>query len=246
MFYRYYKFSRTRNEVPTFGEIYHRNIASQASNSSQYRSTSNNFYTSQTPIVEMPATPDCTLRPTSRQAYGSVNNSMIGVNNTGISNNMSNTAHSSGYSSFSQKTATSNGGPVISPLITTANEANMNANNNNNNWFSSSSASSIQQSYEPNVKQNENFSTSSTRNNHHQQQQTTTHHASTTRQGGEEEEEEIFMSGTESDPDRQFRPIYQPVLNDQNDQFQHQQQLNFSYEQQQQQQQQQWPNSSRI
>jgi hypothetical protein len=174
----------------------------------------------------MPATPDSqNLRPTSRQAFGSLNNSMIGVNNTSISNSHPNANHSSGYSSFSQKTTTSNG-PIITPIVI-SNEA------HNNNWFSSSSASSIQHGFEPVLKQKESFSSLSTRNQ--QQHQHTTHHAS----NREEEEEEIFTSGTE-DPDRQFRPIFQPVI-EQNNYNDHHLQQNFSYDYSDNQQ---WPNST--
>lgn len=130
----------------------------------------------------MPATPDSTLRASSRQAQ-SVNNSVIGGTN-GILNNA---AHSSGYSSFSQKTSTTGmGGPT--PL------------NDSNNWYSSST--SVQQSFEP-VKQTEAYSSTSLRNTQSQPKLV---------RGSNREEEELFSSGNECiEPDRQFRPIIQPI-----------------------------------
>ena len=199
--FRFYKFSRTTTEnqhhpVPTFGEIFQRHNISSSRAHQQYEST--NSQQVKSPIIEMPSTPDSTM---GRKRFFSSSSTAGGYGNMASSNKA---AYSSGFNSFSQgSTATSTsgiGGPVhntLSPTPIVVNHEN-----------SSYSASSAQKTFEPIIKQSHNYSTSTTKN--------VTKHK-THGFNKEEEDEELFnLTPNQIDSDKQFRPIYQPIVNDSN------------------------------
>lgn len=211
---RYYKFSRTTsdnvNPVATFGEIYQRqNSSSSRAHRQSFESSNNNnhqFSSSsvKSPIIEMPATPESTL---GRQRFFSSSSSTAG-GNMSLNNKA---AYSSGYNSFSQggnfTAATSTSG-IGGPSHATLSPTPIFVNHENNNGYSSSS--SIQKTFEPEVKSKSHNYVSSSSSSKIQQQQ-----KSHKGYNKEEEEEELFnLTPNQMDSDKQFRPIYQPVINE--------------------------------
>ena len=201
--------------MPTFGEIYQRH-SSRAQQQQQYES-SNQFNSSQqvrSPIIEMPSTPESTIGR--KRFFSSSSSTAGGYGNIASSKN----AYSSGYNSFSQggvasaATSTSGiGGPVntLSPTPIFVNHENKDY----------SASSSIQKTFEPIIKQN--YSTSSTTKTMTNSYNETAQQFKQKTNGynKEEEEEEMFNLTpnhqiNQIDSDKQFRPIYQPVVNETN------------------------------
>lgn len=95
--FRYFKTTRTTNaQVPSFGEIYEQrrqhNAVQTSSSSTHHKSSSINQQQYQRPLVEMPATPDSTMRHQQQQLLNS--SSQVGGSNYG---------GSSGYSSYNHR-----------------------------------------------------------------------------------------------------------------------------------------------
>lgn len=163
----------------------------------------------------MPITPNSTIGKLAcnRQRYFSSSNSAYNNSNTKQAlNNM----YSSGYNTYNQRVGSNSGigGPVITTLSPASSNANLYMNEGkgvSNNWFSNSatSASSTMQrssGFVP-VAKNTSFNTSSMTNQGQQ---------SLLRGNGRDEEEEelINVSYSPIDTDKQFRPIFQPNLNE--------------------------------
>ena len=232
---RYYKFSRTtenKQQVPTFGEIYQRfNACSSSSSAQQF----DNQYSQQTrtPIVEMPITPDSTMN---RQRFFSSSSSSAGnFNSSKAGYNSFAQQKSCGLGNGAITTTTTTSSTTAPTNIYVCHD-NKSSNINNSNSSSSNWFSSMHKGFEPVVRQSsQNYSSSSKQvisstsnlnnsaqnsqsfsslqqqNGHPQQQQHVKGHGF----NREEEEEELFNlvpNSSMGDSDKQFRPIFHPIV----------------------------------
>ena len=218
--------------MPSFGEIYQRHNSSSSRAHQQFESSNQFNRQAKSPIIEMPTTPDSTM---GRKRFFSSSSSTAGAYNNNLASSSSNkAAYSSGYNSFSQggggytaaSTATSTsgiGGPhntVLSPTPIFVNHDSV------------CSSSSTQKTFEPIAKQSHNYASSSSKTvtNSTNNLGYNKSHSSVSLQptqimkshgfNKEEEDEEIFSLGGPNqnmiDSDKQFRPIYHPVITETN------------------------------
>lgn len=240
-YYKFSRTTENKQQVPTFGEIYQRLNACSSSSSAQQFDNQYSQPT-RTPIVEMPITPDSTMNrqrffSSSSSSAGNFNSSSKGGYSSFAQQKSSGLSGNNGAITTTTTTSSTTA-PTNIYVCHDNKSSNINNNNNMSNSSSSNWFASMQKGFEPVVRQSsQNYSSSSKQvisstsnlNNsaqnsqsfsslQQQQQQQQTGHPQHVKGHGfnrEEEEEELFNlapNGGMGDSDKQFRPIFHPIV----------------------------------